>query len=75
MDVKIHAMVIAVTERAVLLRVRSAGRQDLDPQPEEWFPKSQFLDCSSEVSDLIRDEVIDAEIPAWLAREKELDNG
>ena len=71
-DVKIYAMVVAVTERAVLLRVRSVGRKNLDPQPEEWIPKSQILDCSSEVSDLLIDEVINAMIPGWLATEKEL---
>ena len=72
-SVKAHAMVVHITERAVLFRIRDVNNIKQEPQPDEWIPKSQIIDCNVEVDDLLVDEVVDLEIPEWLAIERELD--
>jgi len=53
--------VVATSPKAVLVRVG-----DL----EAWFPKSQVED----LEDAVRDEEVEFECPAWLAREKGMDD-
>lgn len=57
--VAVSGIVKAETDKAVLINAGTA---------QEWVPKSQIQNVSE--IDFIKDESVDIEIPAWLAREK-----
>lgn len=60
--VVLSGRVVATTDKAVLVRVGNL---------EAWLPKSQV----EALEDAVRDEEIEFECPAWLARDKGFDEG
>ena len=61
MPIAISGTVDAVTEKAIHLK-----------EYDVWIPKSQILECDVEVDEIEEGMRIDADIPTWLAIDKEL---
>lgn len=74
MAVYIEGQVIAVGDRAVLLRIKAVGSRSsqLENQPEEWLPFTQIDDGGTGPSDYKRDDNVEMEIATWLAQERGL---
>ncbi len=70
-EIHIEGVVKRATDKAYLVDIDEIA---VDNYPEEvhgvevWLPKSQ-LDCDD---DLCEGEILETEIPEWLAREKDL---
>jgi len=74
MSVYIDGQVVAVGERAVLIRIKAVGTRSatLEPQPEEWIPFSQIEESCVGIEDLEKDIRVEMKISDYVATERGL---
>lgn len=71
-NIILEGTVVAISERAILLRIGVADRNVLHEQPEEWLPKSQIEDSDMPVEQMEKDDKVRLEIPSWIGVERGL---
>lgn len=63
-------VVIAATEKAILVANREELEELRSKALKVWLPKSQIKSCTPALKDLEQGDAVEVWIPRWLAQEK-----